>query len=66
MKIFTFKNLYKLLEIALQAWIFITVISPTSKTSSTQEVSISDRIDNLNKLKKWMDDGNDPDTFNFD
>jgi hypothetical protein len=69
MKIFTFKNLYKLLEIALQdiqAWIFITVISPTSSTSKRQEVSISDRIDNLNKLKKWMDDGNDPDTFKFD
>ena len=63
MKIFTFKNLYKLLEIALQAWIFITVISPTS---STQEISVSDRIENLNKLKKWMDDGNDPDTFKFD
>jgi len=59
MKIFTFKNLYQLLEIALQdiqAWIFITVISPTSSTSKRQEVSISDRIDNLNKLKKWMDD----------
>jgi len=63
MKIFTFKNLYKLLEIALQAWIFITVISPNS---STQEISVSDRIENLNKLKKWMDDGNDPDTFKFD
>jgi hypothetical protein len=75
MKIFTFKNLYKLLEIALQdiqAWIFITVISPTSQTSSTsqtskrQEISISDRIENLNQLKKWIDDGNDPDTFKFD
>ena len=71
MKIFTFKNLYKLLEIALQAWIFITVISPTSQTSSTsqsskrQEVSIRDRIENLTKLKKWMDDGNDPNTFKF-
>jgi hypothetical protein len=63
MKIFTFKNLYKLLEIALQAWIFITVLSPNS---STQEISVSDRIENLNKLKKWMDDGNDPDTFKFD
>ena len=63
MKIFTFKNLYKLLEISLRAWIFITIILPNS---STQEVSISDRIDNLNQLKKWMDDGNDPDTFKFD
>lgn len=69
MKIFTFKNLSKLLEITFQAWIFITLLSPSSETSSTfstTDVSIADRIDNLKKLKEWMDDGNDPKGFQFD
>ena len=66
MKIFTFKNLSKLLEITFQAWIFITLLSPNSETSSTTDVSIADRIDNLKKLKEWMDDGNDPKGFQFD
>lgn len=42
MKIFTFKNLSKLLEIAFQAWVLIGFFS-----NSQQDVSIQDRIDNL-------------------
>lgn len=61
MKIFTFKNLAKVIEIAFQAWIFIILLSP-----ETQDVSVADRIQNLKKLKKWMDDGNDPSAFSID
>ena len=66
MKIFTFKNLSKLLEITFQAWIFIKLLSPNSGTSFTQDPSIADRIDNLKKLKEWMEDGNDPKGFSFE
>jgi hypothetical protein len=45
MKIFTFKNLSKLLEIAFQAWVVIGFFY-----NSEENVSIQDRIDNLNNF----------------
>jgi hypothetical protein len=64
MKIFTLKNLSKLLEIGLQIFVFITLLSPGQ--GGQGDVSVTDRIDSLNKLQKWINLGNDPKDFKFD